>query len=130
MKTKQININELDGFNLFQRAEIGREAFNQLIRDILGQHKEGRMLIQSDYAGDYNATSITFDVKIEYYDIITEKDGWGKDILTINRYNYNNGTCINLDLSAAKMAHITVDKDPEDMNICIQVDGQGLWFEL
>ena len=130
MKTKQININELEGFNLFKRAEIGREAFHQLVRDILGQQKEGRMLIQSDYAGDYNATSITFDVKIEYYDIITEKDGWGKDILTINRYNYNKGTCINLDLSAAKMAHITVDKDPEDMNICIQVDGKGLWFEL
>jgi len=112
----------------WNRDKIDTHRFYNIVAKLMLLHegKQARVLIQRDNPKaieGYDSTDIQFDVTIEDWQI---KEHKGRKLLIINRKNLNKGTRIDLDLTAAGRATVTLDEN--DGYQVLQCDGKGIWF--
>ena len=112
----------------WNRNNIDSDRFYNIVAKLMLLHEgeQARVLIQRDNPKDvdgYDSTDIEFDITINDWQI---KDHEGHQVLIINRSNLNQGTRIDLDLTAAQRASVTLDET--DGYQVLQCDGKGIWF--
>ena len=131
------NDNDVLMWKDFSKEDVGEDEFIEEVKQIFkdtdevtkleGEQPRARVMVQIDDPDreGYNSTDIQFNLTIESWQI---KKHDGRNILLINRHNLNEGTRLDLDITNAKRANITFDR--EDGYKCLQIDGKGIWIDL